>query len=348
MQLIIKKKFSMLKKHMNKKIKIKWTTTTKYQAYIRFYRRLYNKKYKKSYYNVRFASNIIKKQTLPLKHLSINNKNFFQKTKSIFLAKTLTRNIIFSSSNSLIVFSNIWNKFWLTDETEFYIMIIDFLSHDLKWFNFSKKRFIKKKTRNTFTSISKIKRIFQNFFFIYTELAHRLLYKIYFYMFYLKPRFSNEFVVYRLYLTFTTNRLFANLRTSLKSSNNYFSLSLGLFLKFFKKKKSLKKKKLLKILLMKYIRKLFLVVGIVNFEIYVNRTPILLDELLSTLRTATDVKFFDPLSNSFFKDFNKPTLNLLSIKFNTPKAYCLMKGPRKGRLKRKITKRLMRSYRIAD
>jgi hypothetical protein len=167
-------------------------------------------------------------------------------------------------------------------------------------------------------------------------------------MFYLKPRITNEFIVYRLYLTFTGSRIFANLGTTTKISNNYFSLSLGLFLKFFKKKKSIKKKKLLKILLMKYIRKLFLIVGIINFEIYINRTPLLLDELLNSLRTATDIKFLDPLNNCLYKDFEKPVLNLMGIKFNSPKPYGLTKGPRKGRLKRKIMRRLMRNYKISD
>ena len=232
----------MLKKHMQKKIKVKWTITTKYQFFLQFYKKLYSKKFKKSYYDTRFSSSIIKYQSRPFNHFRLNDKNFYQQTKSIILAQTLTRNIVFCSSNSLITFSNIWNNFWITNETELYVMTIDFLAQDLKWFSYIKHRYSKFKIKNSLNSNNKIKKIFQNFFLIYNELANRLMYKIYFYVFYLKPRIHNEFVVYRLYLTFTGSRIFANLGTSAKVSNNYFSLSLGLFLKFFKKKKSIKKK----------------------------------------------------------------------------------------------------------
>ena len=110
----------------------------------------------------------------------------------------------------------------------------------------------------------------------------------------------------------------------------------------------MKKKKIFKILLLRYIRKLFLIVGIVNIELYINKTPLLLDELLNSLRTPADIRFVDPLNECIYKDFEKPVINLMSIKFNTPKPYGPVKGPRKGRLKRRIMRRLMRTYRVAD
>jgi hypothetical protein len=227
-------------------------------------------------------------------------------------------------------------------------MAIDFLAEDLKLFRFIKRQYLSLRSRNSFSMITSAKKVFQKFFLIYLELSNRIIYRIYFYMFHLKPRIENEFVVYRLYLTFTSSRIFANLGTTNSFSNNYFSLSLGLFLKFFKKKKSMKKKKIFKILLLRYIRKLFLIVGIVNIELYINRTPLLLDELLNSLRTPADIRFVDPLNECIYKDFEKPVINLMSIKFNTPKPYGPVKGPRKGRLKRRIMRRLIRTYRVSD
>lgn len=155
--------------------------------------------------------------------------------------------------------------------------------------------------------------------------------------------------IYKLYFTFTRTRIFVNLTNN--SHKNYLSLSVGLFLRFFKNKKSFKKNKLIKLLLVKYLRKLLLVSNIKNVYLYVQKTPLFLTELVKTLTTPLVNPFFNPISSSLLFENNSPSSNSFSIRyvyFRQLKPFNLMRMPRKGRLKRKIMRRIIRTNRISD
>lgn len=101
---------------------------------------------------------------------------------------------------------------------------------------------------------------------------------------------------YYLILSFQTSRLFINLHDYRKK--NFTSLSTGLFIKFFEKKKSLKKNKSLKILLAKYLRKLIIITHLKNLILIIKKTPVFLLEFLNALNQPIIHKFFDPLSKT--------------------------------------------------
>ena len=106
---------------------------------------------------------------------------------------------------------------------------------------------------------------------------------------------------------------------------------------------------MIKILLMKYIRKLFIVSGIISFELFINRTPILLEELINALCNPTGTFFTNPLNNYNYDDtVEKTTFNFMGIYYITPRPYGVKKGPKKGRLKRKIMRRLIRMNKVLD
>lgn len=153
---------------------------------------------------------------------------------------------------------------------------------------------------------------------------------------------------YYLYLNFKSNRLYVNLLNN--SSKNYLTLSVGLFLKFFKNKKSFKKNKVIKLLLMKFLRKIFLISGIKHIYLYVKKTPLFFQELCKTLTTPLITPFFNPLSKLFLSEHTKTTqpINIKYVFFINSKPFSFMKQSRFGRLKRKIMRRIVRTNRISD
>ena len=154
--------------------------------------------------------------------------------------------------------------------------------------------------------------------------------------------------IYKLYLTFTSNKLFINLLNM--NGKNYMSLSVGLFLKFFKNKKSFKKNKVIKLLLVKYLRKLLIVSCIKNIYLYIQKKPLFFQELCKTLTTPMVNSFVNPLTQLSLNE-NSNTKQPFFIRylfFRQIKPYNLMKVCRRGRLKRKIMRRVIKMNRIPD
>jgi len=182
---------------------------------------------------------------------------------------------------------------------------------------------------------------------MYSVLQHRTLFR---FSLFLKNINKTNTVVnnYYLYLNFRSNKLYVNLLGS--SSKNYLTLSVGLFLKFFKNKKSFKKNKIIKLLLMKFLRKIFLISGIKHVYIYVKKTPLFFQELCKTLTSQLITPFFNPLSKSFLSDNPKTStpLNIKYLLFLNSKPYSFMKKARFGRLKRKVMRRIIRTNRVSD
>lgn len=228
---------------------------------------------------------------------------------------------------------------------------IDFLADDMEIFRYRKRRYqlvnrlFKMKSKK-----KKIRTVFSRLLNFYRFFGLRTLYNLYQRVYYLDP--NKELVLYRLYLTFTANRLFVNLFNRSGTARNYLSLSVGLFLKFFKNKKSFKKNKLVKMLLIKYLRKLLIVSEIRDIILYVKKTPVFFTELLKTLTTPVIHPFLNPHTGKVYDDnMMNSKISFPNIKyliFSKTKAYGYMKGPQKGRLKRKIMRRIIQTNRMPD
>lgn len=183
---------------------------------------------------------------------------------------------------------------------------------------------------------------------LYLYLTFKSLFNFFLYLRNLSNN-DNCLNLYKLYFTFTSNRLFINLLNF--SGKNYTSLAVGLFLKFFKNKKSFKKNKLIKILLVKYLRKLLIIAGIRNLYLYIQKKPLFFQELCKTLTTPLVNSFVNPLTSLSINEnslFKSQPFTIRYLFFRHTKAYNLMRLPRKGRLKRKIMRRIIKTNRIAD
>lgn len=133
---------------------------------------------------------------------------------------------------------------------------------------------------------------------------------------------------------------------------NYFSLFPGFFLKFYKNRRPLKRTKLFKVLLVKFLRKLLILGNIKTFNMVINRSPTLFTELYKLFITPNIVPYKVPNKKNFYVDsvVNSSGNTFVARKFifSRTKFYGLFKERRRGRLKRKVARRLIKKNAILD
>lgn len=180
------------------------------------------------------------------------------------------------------------------------------------------------------------------------------LYNLFFYSIFLDLFYLNKFLkkknrlIYFLILSFKKNKLYMNLQNFNKK--NYLSISTGLFIKFFEKRKSLKKNKTIKLLMAKYIRKLFLISKIKNIILVIKKTPLFINELLNFLNSPIAHKFINPLDNKIIEENenNFIQIKFLYFLFLNNKNFSKNKTLKKGRIKRKILRKVIFENKIVD
>ena len=150
-----------------------------------------------------------------------------------------------------------------------------------------------------------------------------------------------------LSLNFTRGRFFPILRTI--KGESYFFLSLGLLAKFLLKGKAFTKTKTVFILLASFLRKVLLFSSFKNIYLFINKTPLFFKEIMSTINDPVISIYKNPFSNSLTneKELSNPFSFPLII-FTNNKSYGFMKTKQKGRLKRKIARRLTLINRVLD
>lgn len=153
---------------------------------------------------------------------------------------------------------------------------------------------------------------------------------------------------YYLILTFRSNRLFVNVLNSKKK--NFLFVSTGFFIKYFEKKKSFKKGKAVKLLIAKYLRKIFLLSRVSNLFLIVKNNPTFLLEILSFLNSPIIHKFADPIAHKIIEEKNTDIclLKFLSFIFLKNVNFSNNKVKKKGRIKRKIFRKLVLKDKIVD
>lgn len=150
--------------------------------------------------------------------------------------------------------------------------------------------------------IKKIKmKIILNFIYNYNFFFNSIAIELFYYLKHKKYLKKNK-IFYYLIISFKKNKIFINLKNFFKKT--YLTLSTGLFIKFFEKKKSFKKNKTIKILMAKYIRKIFLITKIINSILIVKRVPKLLTEILNFFNSPIAHKFLNPVDDKPIEEIN--------------------------------------------
>lgn len=156
---------------------------------------------------------------------------------------------------------------------------------------------------------------------------------------------------YRLFFTFRNRRFFVNL-TNFNQSKNYLFLSTGMFIQYFQYKRSLRKNKLLKILIAKYLRKFFLILQLKYISIHFNSTPLLLQELITNITTPLIKPLKNPLTHKVIDEdhvsSSQPRFLFLFFFFQKSKNFGIHKFKRKGRIKRRILRKLIKMNNVLD
>ena len=157
-------------------------------------------------------------------------------------------------------------------------------------------------------------------------------------------------MLFRLFFTFKTNKLFITLQNT--KAQNLIFLSLGFFLKYFEKRKVLKKAKAFKLLMARTLRKLFLLSRLNKFYFFIRGIPVHFVEMLRIINRRIDHPFFNPYSNVAF-DESLRTIPMTVIRipyffFTKNSSFVPIKTRKQGRIKRKLRRRLVAKNRVSD
>ena len=195
------------------------------------------------------------------------------------------------------------------------------------------------------------KSFFQKWFFIFNPfIAVFNFTKLDFYTLLKGSLFKKKHLVpYNLVLSFVKSQLFLNL-TSESTGETYVYLSMGMFKSFFTLQKSFRKNKILKLVMAKYLRRLFLILKVRKLNIRVNSSPTFLHEFLNLLFYKTKKAFLNPINNKTIKEprVSPQPFKIVEIRFRFSQKYTFSKVKKKGRVKRKIIKKIFKqnnSYR---
>ena len=132
---------------------------------------------------------------------------------------------------------------------------------------------------------------------------------------------------------------------------NYFSLRPGLLIKYLEgRKKGAKRTLPTKLLLMRFLRKLLIISHIDALNIFVKGVPLHLAQLFSFLNRPLPHLFFDPVGGRTIDETGDDyaVFSHQSIFFTRSKPYGFQKTRKRGRVKRKIRRKIISSARVID
>jgi hypothetical protein len=135
------------------------------------------------------------------------------------------------------------------------------------------------------------RRIIPTFLQVYRGLGHLTVYSLHS-KFNWIAKIKAVKPIFLVFWTFTkTHRLYLNMRNGSDINYNYFSFGVGMFLKFFQKRRPLKRTKLFKLLLVQFLRKVLILSRIPNIHLVLNRGPTLFTELYRAFMTPSIARF---------------------------------------------------------
>ena len=151
---------------------------------------------------------------------------------------------------------------------------------------------------------------------------------------------------------FNRQRLFVILEDKNRKRTHMF-VTPGLFLRYFEKKKSLKKNRSMKFLMMRFLRKILLVLNLKSVGIITRGVPLHLDSLMTSLFRPLSHPFPDPLTGSVINESDsvnpeRGDIHVNSTLFLSSKPFAPQKTRKRGRIKRKIKRRLVRTNSLID
>jgi hypothetical protein len=135
------------------------------------------------------------------------------------------------------------------------------------------------------------------------------------------------------------------------SGETIFTTSLGCLAKFINKGKSHTKKKAVFLLVAVLLRRILLYSGLADMHLIINRMPYYFQEILNYIHAPSKSLYYHPFISKKLIDESSDkvkTFDFKYVSFTNTKSYGYTKWKRKGRLKRKISKRVYSINRVID
>ena len=159
--------------------------------------------------------------------------------------------------------------------------------------------------------------------------------------------YKNNFFIKYLFLNFKRNRIFPSLSNSKKK--NYFNISLGMFSKFFNKPKGFLKNKQVYLLLTNFIKKVIVYTSIKHIILFIKKLPKYFNEIINNIELPSNSLYNNPFTNEIVDEkIQKNYFNWVNIFFLNNRPFGLVKLKKKGRLKRKIKRKIILINQIND
>jgi hypothetical protein len=145
-------------------------------------------------------------------------------------------------------------------------------------------------------------------------------------------------------IMFWNHLLYLNISNS--KSRVVFSLRAGFFKKIFENRKSFKKSPIVGTLLMKSLRKYLIIINPGRLYCRITGAPFSLSGLLHTLETPILHKFKNPVTGQLVNEEKYPTSPFTPLFFIFEKnhIYTSQKQKKRGRIKRKIYRKLIQKF----
>jgi hypothetical protein len=269
----------------------------------------------------------------------INNKlnfkeNNFLKKKYFFFNSSFRKNLQINQINYYNIYISNFNFIKKNFNHIKYEKLLNLVK--LKKLNQNINKIILSKINNN---------VLTNFILIYNFFLNSIYLDIFYFNKFLK---NKNRIFFFLILSFKKKKLYVNLQNNNKK--NYLSISTGLFIKFFEKRKSIKKNKAIKLLMVKYLRKLFIISKINNLILVIKKTPLFINELINFLNTPIAHKYINPIDQKIIDEsLNKySSIRFSYFIFTENKNFSKNKMPSKGRIKRKILRKITFENKIID
>ena len=165
----------------------------------------------------------------------------------------------------------------------------------------------------------------------------------------MKYKNLNNKNIYNLYLNFKKNRFFPYFYMNILKKT-IFNNSLGIISKYFSIKKSFLKSKNSYIMSSSYLRRLLIYISPKRLNLNIKKTPKYLKDILTIITTNTNVLYQHPFyNNTVINEKEKDIFIYFEyINFINNKALGPIKKKKRGRLKRKISKKVTLYNNVLD
>jgi hypothetical protein len=153
-----------------------------------------------------------------------------------------------------------------------------------------------------------------------------------------------------LELNFKNRRFFPQL-AGIKEGNTIFNNSLGIISRYFNSSKSFLRSKKSFMLTASYVRRLIIHLLLTEIRLVIKRTPLHLKNILRVLFLASNSLYRDPFGgNKVFSEVGMSTIfpKINYLYFVNSKPHGVVKKKKRGRLKRKVLKRVLLLNSILD